>query len=84
MKTSRNNKSKPRITCPKCGYTNKLSSKERGERVRAGLLKSDKKIGRPISFDIVEAKRLKKQGLSFRAIARQIGAHHVSVSRFLK
>jgi DNA invertase Pin-like site-specific DNA recombinase len=48
------------------------------ERVVAGLRqakKSGKKLGRPkVQFDVSEARRLRDEGLSYRAIAESLGA----------
>jgi len=53
------------------------------ERVKAGLRRArenGKKLGRPAAkIDAAEVHRLRKQGMSFRAIARQLGVSHPTV-----
>ncbi len=53
------------------------------ERVKAGLRRAKengKKLGRPrAAIDPAEIHRLREQGMSFRAIARQLGVSHPTV-----
>ncbi len=53
------------------------------ERVKAGLRRAKengKRLGRPAAeIDPAEVHRLREQGLSFRAIARQLGVSHPTV-----
>ncbi len=53
------------------------------ERVKAGLRRArenGKKLGRPrAAIDPAEVHRLREQGMSFRAIARQLGVSHPTV-----
>lgn len=59
----------------------------RSERTKAGLAMArsrGKRLGRPqLRTDVVEIARLKSQGLSLRAIARQLGIGDGSVRRML-
>jgi len=56
-----------------------------GERVRAGLARTDKKGGRPqIQLAVMEKiKELKKQGLSNRAIGKDLNISHSTVGLYV-
>ncbi len=58
------------------------------ERVKAGLRrarKNGKKLGRPkVKVDGAEIQRLRSQGMSLRAIARETGISHATASDLLK
>lgn len=66
-----------------------LAKQERvrmSERVKAGLKRTDKKLGRPSISTNVTTKiiQLKEGGLSHRKIGEQLGISHTSVARTLK
>jgi DNA invertase Pin-like site-specific DNA recombinase len=57
------------------------------ERVRAGLLRARERgvrLGRPLKLDALEVLRLRRDGMSVRAIARQVGAPSSTVADLLR
>jgi DNA invertase Pin-like site-specific DNA recombinase len=58
------------------------------ERVRAGRRRAKKqgnKLGRPaLSVDTDQIRQLRSEGLSLRAIERQIGISHTKIAQLLK
>lgn len=57
------------------------------ERVRAGLSRARERgvrLGRPLKLDALEVLRLRRDGLSVRAIARQVGAPSSTVADLLR
>lgn len=57
------------------------------ERVRAGLSRARERgvrLGRPLKLDALEVLRLRRDGMSVRAIARQVGAPSSTVADLLR
>lgn len=57
------------------------------ERVRAGLARARERgirLGRPLKLDVLEVLRLRRAGMSIRAVARSIGAPTSTVADLLR
>lgn len=72
------------MKCPNCGWSDHISSEERGRRIKAGHARTDKKIGRPLSTDHKEIVRLRKKGMSLSKIAERVGASRGGVQYAIK
>lgn len=71
-------------TCPNCGFSQKISSTERGNRIRIGLFKSTKKIGRPSKIDVIKLKEIFLKTGSINGTAKAYGISRWTVRRYCK
>lgn len=79
--------SKRKITCPQCGYTDKVPSEVRAENIRRALAASDKRIGRPERLDEQQKRdvlKMFKRGYSKRKIAIAMNVSCPVVLRVLR
>lgn len=70
--------------CFHCGKSLALPKEEKSKRIRLGLKKSKKKIGRPRSFDHEKARKLRATGASFTEIAEYFKVTRGTVCYALK
>lgn len=72
------------MKCPICGFNGKLSTEEKGKRIRSGMARSTKRIGAPKKHDPATIFRLLELGNTHSQIADKLGCSRATVSRAIR
>jgi transposase-like protein len=71
------------MKCVKCGHDTRLSSEERGRRIKSALATAEN-VGRPRKADPVKVRTLRMTGYSLSAIAERLKVSKGAVQYALK